>query len=64
MVWLESRGSITLFTQDDKPGAPGQTLQIGGVPEKEKGPLTCASRRGFVYTLPKKLEEIPQHQTG
>src|SRR5256885_1862155 len=32
----EPRGSITLFAQDEKPGAPGQSLQIGGVPEKEK----------------------------
>ncbi|HWY39750.1 MAG TPA: DUF4340 domain-containing protein [Chthoniobacterales bacterium] len=55
----ESRGSITLFTQDDKPGAPGQTVQIGGVPEKEKDQVYVRfSPRGFVYTLPKKLEEI------
>ena len=55
----EPRGSITLFTQDDKPGAPGQTLQIGGVPEKEKDQVYVRfSPRGFVYTLPKKAEEM------
>jgi len=55
----EPRGSITLFTQDDKPGAQGQTLQIGGVPEKEKDQVYVRfSPRGFVYTLPKKIEEL------
>ena len=55
----EPRGSITLFTQDDKPGAPGQMLQIGGVPEKEKEQVYVRfASRGFVYTLPKKIEEL------
>jgi hypothetical protein len=55
----EPRGSITLFTQEDKPGAPGQTLQIGGVPEKEKDQVYVRfSPRAFVYTLPKKIEEL------
>ena len=55
----EPRGAITLYTQDDKPGAPGQTLQIGGVPEKEKDQVYVRfSPRGFVYTLPKKIEEL------
>jgi hypothetical protein len=55
----EPRGSITLFTQEDKPGAPGQTLQIGGIPEKEKDQVYVRfSPRGFVYTLPKKNEEM------
>jgi Domain of unknown function (DUF4340) len=55
----EPRGSITLFTQDDKPGAPGQTLQIGSVPEKEKEQVYVRfSPRAFVYTLPKKVEEL------
>jgi len=55
----EPRGSITLFTQEDKPGAPGQTLQIGSVPEKEKDQLYVRfSSRSFVYTLPKKIEEM------
>jgi hypothetical protein len=55
----EPRGSITLFAQDDKPGAPGKTLQIGSVPEKEKDQVYVRfSSRGFVYTLPKKIEEI------
>ncbi len=55
----EPRGSITLFTQDDKAGAPGQSLQIGGAPEKEKEQVYVRfASRGFVYTLPKKIEEI------
>src|SRR5205085_250683 len=37
----------------------GQTLQIGGVPEKEKDQVYVRfSPRAFVYTLPKKIEEI------
>ena len=52
----EPRGAITLFTSEDK---QGQLLQIGGVPEKEKDQLYVRSAaRGFVYTLPKKVEEI------
>src|SRR5438067_2481604 len=52
----EPRGSLTLFAQDDK---QGQTLQIGAVPEKEKDQIYVRfSSRGFVYTLPKKIEEI------
>ena len=63
----EARGSLTLFAQDDKSasrtdssrGEQGQTLQIGGVPEKEKDQVYVRfSARGFVYTLPKKIEEI------
>ena len=52
----EPRGSLTLFAQEDK---QGQTLQIGAVPEKEKDQVYVRfSSRGFVYTLPKKIEEI------
>ena len=52
----EPRGSITLFTQDDK---QGQMLQIGAVPEKEKDQIYVRfSSRAFVYTVPKKTEEI------
>ncbi|PYJ45532.1 MAG: hypothetical protein DME85_13140 [Verrucomicrobia bacterium] len=52
----EPRGAITLFTSEDK---QGQLLQIGAVPEKEKDQLYVRSAaRGFVYTLPKKVEEI------
>ena len=52
----EPRGSITLFTQDDK---QGQMLQIGAVPEKEKDQVYVRfSPRAFVYTLPKKTEEV------
>ena len=55
----EPRGSITLFTQDDKPGASGQILRIGSIPDKEKEQVYVRfSPRGFVYTLPKKIEEI------
>src|SRR5881394_439232 len=53
---VEPRGAITLFTQEDK---RGQLLQIGGVPEKEKDQLYVRfAPRGFVYTLPKKIEEV------
>src|SRR5581483_4181940 len=52
----EPRGSLTLFAQEDK---QGQTLQIGGVPEKQKEQVYVRfSPRAFVYTLPKKIEEI------
>jgi hypothetical protein len=51
----EPRGSITLFGPGDK---QGQMLQIGG-PAKEKDQVYVRSAaRGFVYTLPKKIEEI------
>src|SRR5207244_6792051 len=37
----------------------GQTLQIGSVPEKEKEQIYVRfSPRAFVYTLPKKIEEV------
>ena len=53
---VEPRGAITLFTQADK---PGQLLQIGGIPEKEKDQTYVRfALRGFVYTVPKKIEEI------
>src|SRR5688572_4853843 len=52
----EPRGSITLFSGDDK---TGQTLQIGGVPEKEKEQVYVRfTARNAVYTLPKKIEEL------
>src|SRR5437588_3035191 len=52
----EPRASLTLFAQDNK---QGQTLQIGGSPEKEKEQVYVRfSPRAFVYTLPKKIEEI------
>ena len=51
----EPRGSVTLFTQEDK---QGQVLQIGGVPEKEKEQVYVRfAARNAVYTLPKKIEE-------
>ena len=52
----EPRGAITLFTKDDK---QGQLLQIGGIPQKAKDQVYVRSAsRGFVYTLPKKIEEV------
>jgi hypothetical protein len=52
----EPRGSLTLFAENDK---QGQTLQIGGVSEKDKEQVYVRfSPRAFVYTLPKKIEEI------
>jgi hypothetical protein len=51
----EPRGAITLFTKDDK---QGQLLQIGGISQKEKDQVYVRSAsRGFVYALPKKIEE-------
>src|SRR6266481_2595401 len=66
----EPRGSITLFAQDDKSagrtdssrGEQGQMLQIGSpatAGEKNKDQVYVRfSPRSFVYTLPKKIEEI------
>ena len=70
----EPRGSITLFDQEQKKDQKveigesikvagredkRQTLQIGGIPEKEKEQVYVRfAPRGSVYTLPKKLEEI------
>ncbi|MBA2432766.1 MAG: DUF4340 domain-containing protein [Chthoniobacterales bacterium] len=52
----QPRGSITLFTGDEK---EGQILQIGGTPEKEKEQVYARfSARNFVYTLPQKIEKI------
>jgi hypothetical protein len=55
----EPRGSITLFSADDK---NGQILQIGGpaaAGEKEKDQVYVRfTSRNAVYTLPKKIEEI------
>src|SRR6266436_3207291 len=66
----EPHGSLTLFAQDDKSagrtdssrGEQGQMLQIGGpatAGEKDKDQVYVRfSPRSFVYTLPKKIEEI------
>jgi hypothetical protein len=52
----EPRGSITLFGENDK---RGQMLQIGAVPEKQKDQVYVRfASRGFVYSLPKKMEEM------
>ncbi len=52
----EPRGAITLFGENDK---QGQMLQIGAVPEKQKDQVYARfASRGFVYTLPKKVEEV------
>src|SRR6266513_807021 len=66
----EPHGSLTLVAQNDTSagrtassrGEQGQTLQIGGpatAGEKEKNQVYVRfSPRGFVYTLPEKIEEI------
>src|SRR3954469_1052780 len=63
----EPRGAITLFGEKEKSagqtdssrGEQGQMLQIGGVPEKQKDQVYVRfAPRGFVYTLPKKIEEV------
>jgi len=52
----EARGSITLFTAEDK---EGKMLQIGGVPDKAKDQVYVRfAARNAVYTLPKKIEEV------
>jgi len=63
----EPRGAITLFGENDKSGnrtdsshaEQGQMLQIGAVPEKQKDQVYVRfAPRGFVYTLPKKIEDV------
>jgi hypothetical protein len=63
----EPRGAITLFGENDKSagstnasrGEQGQMLQIGGAAEKQKDQVYVRfAPRGFVYTLPKKIEEV------
>ncbi|MGI9115194.1 MAG: DUF4340 domain-containing protein [Chthoniobacterales bacterium] len=52
----EPRGTVTIFTADDK---QGQLLQIGGTPEKEKEQVYVRfAPRSFVFTVPKKIEEV------
>lgn len=52
----EPRGALTLFAENDK---NGQLLQIGSIPEKQQDQVYVRfAARGFVYTLPKKIEEI------
>jgi hypothetical protein len=51
----EPRGSITLFGPDDK---QGQMLQIGGPATEKDQVYVRSAARGFVYALPKKIEEI------
>ncbi|MGZ5003891.1 MAG: DUF4340 domain-containing protein [Chthoniobacterales bacterium] len=58
----EPRGSITLFKEDDKSsGETGQMLQIGAPSQKENEKdqvYVRFSPRSFVYTLPKKIEDV------
>ena len=70
----EPRGSITLFSQEERKDQKveiadsikvfgredkGQMLQIGSVPEKEKDQIYVRfAPRGSVYTLPRKVEEV------
>src|SRR6266516_2295771 len=52
----ELRGTVTIFTADNK---QGQILQIGGAPEKQKDEVYVRfAPRKFVYTLPNKIETI------
>ncbi len=52
----EPRGTVTIFTGDDK---SGQLLQIGGVPEKEKEQVYVRfAPRSFVFTVPKAIESV------
>jgi len=52
---VEIGGSIKVFGQEDK----GQMLQIGAVSQKEKDQVYVRfAPRGFVYTLPKRMEEL------
>jgi hypothetical protein len=52
---VEIGGSIKVFGQENK----GQMLQIGAVPQKGKDQVYVRfAPRGFVYTLPKRIEEI------
>jgi hypothetical protein len=52
----EPRGTVTLFAGENK---QGQLLQIGGPAEKEKDQVYVRfAPRSFVYTLPKKIEEV------
>jgi hypothetical protein len=55
----EPRGTVTIFTGDDKSAGSGQILQIGGVPEKDKDQVYVRfTPRKFVYTLPNQIESI------
>jgi Domain of unknown function (DUF4340) len=57
----DPRGTVTIFTSDDKSpaGQQGQILQIGSVPEKEKDQVYVRfAPRKFVYTLPNKIESV------
>src|SRR5947207_6428701 len=52
---VEIGGSIKVFGQEDN----GQMLQIGAVSQKEKDQVYARfAPRGFVYTLPKRIEEV------
>jgi hypothetical protein len=52
----EPRGAITLFAADEK---EGQMLQLGGAAKDQPEQVYVRfAPRGFVYALPKKIEEI------
>lgn len=52
----EPRGTVTIFTADDK---NGQLLQIGTVPEKEKEQIYVRfAPRSFVFAVPKAIESV------
>src|SRR4051794_9910917 len=55
----EPRGSVTLFTADDKTGQSLQTGGLAGAAEKDKDQVYVRfTARNAVYALPKKIEEI------
>src|SRR6516165_597061 len=55
----EPRGTVTIFTGDEKSAGSGQILQIGGVPQNDKDQVYVRfAPRKFVYTLPNKIESI------
>jgi hypothetical protein len=52
----EPRGTVTIFTGDDK---NGQLLQIGSVPQKEKEQIYVRfAPRSFVFAVPKAIEGV------
>ncbi|MEP7071454.1 MAG: DUF4340 domain-containing protein [Verrucomicrobiota bacterium] len=57
----EPRGAVTLFSNEKanetSAKEQGQVLQIGGMKDKDQVYVRFTSRN-FIYTLPKKLEEI------
>jgi Domain of unknown function (DUF4340) len=51
----EPHGSVTLFGENDK---QGQMLQVGGAAKEKDQIYVRFSPRAFVYTVPKKVEDV------